>query len=355
MSRSAFLLAQVLALTAAAAVPTLYGLGLTHNGPAQASLLTADASTGALSIVGFEPNASSAIELAAMGDLCAVDSARQMYYYLGDTERGATLVGLSLTDGSERCRSAVALKEIGYVGIGQSLDYDAEQDTLLLTGLDVPPPGPNATANATHSVFRAALGTAEQPTCGPFTRVGHFGVGSFAPMLHGSTLDAHGQRLFVDLAAEQSTTEIGVVSLSTGALSSLIPEGEPQSLVGLSYHAEGGADGALVGVGSLGAGMDGVALRVYDIEANTWRVATLNETFVAAGGNDGEVSAFDSARGLLHCLLYVAPASNASDPALHLASVDVTAAQVVHHAPLGNVGICHDASDSCLLQLAMAP
>ena len=113
MSRSAFLLAHVFALTTAAAVPTLYGLGLTHNAPSQASLLTADASTGTLSIVGFEPNASSAIELAATGDLCAVDTTRRMYYYLGDTERGATLVGLSLDDGTERCRSCQIASWVG--------------------------------------------------------------------------------------------------------------------------------------------------------------------------------------------------------------------------------------------------
>ena len=67
-------------------------------------------------------------QLSGTGDLCAVDAARSVYYYLGDTSEGTTLVGLNLKDGSLACTSLVAVREIGFVGIGQSLNYDPVSD-----------------------------------------------------------------------------------------------------------------------------------------------------------------------------------------------------------------------------------
>lgn len=40
-------------------------------------------------------------ELSGTGDLAVIDAKRKVFYYLGDTTKGTTLVGLSLVDGSE--------------------------------------------------------------------------------------------------------------------------------------------------------------------------------------------------------------------------------------------------------------
>ena len=58
-----------------------------------------------------------------------------MYYYLGDTSDGATLVGLNLKDGELTCTSPIAVREVGFVGIGQSLNYDTVNDALIISGI----------------------------------------------------------------------------------------------------------------------------------------------------------------------------------------------------------------------------
>ena len=52
------------------------------------------------------------------GDLGTIDSTRGVFFYLGDTSGGATLVGLSMQDGTISCSVHVPLREISFVGIG---------------------------------------------------------------------------------------------------------------------------------------------------------------------------------------------------------------------------------------------
>ena len=54
----------------------------------------------------------------ATGDLGTIDSKRGIFYYLGDSSLGTTLVGLSLKDGSMACSTAIPFREIGFVGFG---------------------------------------------------------------------------------------------------------------------------------------------------------------------------------------------------------------------------------------------
>lgn len=358
MPSAAICLATVLSV--AASSPRLWGLGLTHNSPAQVSLLTADSATGALEVVGFEPNASSPIQLAAAGDLYAVDAKRRVYYYLGDTPAGTTLVGLSLDDGAVVCVQPVALTEIQFVGIGQSLDYDSTgAGSLVLTGVA---PRASNTTKATHNVFRVALdgirgggssnSNSGDKKCGAVTKIASFGVADYLPMVHGSTLDAASQRLFVDLAPASAGAEVGVLNLATGKLAAVEPETPAQSLVGLAFDAAAGTDGALVGVASLGGGPEGVALRSFDVATKKWTLTTLPAQFVAAGINDGEVNAFDPVARVLYCTLYVLPTGKDADPTLFTAAIDVATATVLHSHQAGDVGICHGTGDTCLLQLA---
>ena len=84
-----------------------------------------------------------------MGDLTTIDSEKRIFYYLGDTSSGTTLLGLNMKDGSVACQGVVPLREIGYVGIAQSIDYDMENDNLVISGL--------AEGNTTgHSVLRTS-------------------------------------------------------------------------------------------------------------------------------------------------------------------------------------------------------
>ena len=50
-----------------------------------------------------------------------MDTKRGVFYFLGDTHAGTTLVGQALADGALVCAGAVPLKEVGFVGMGQSM------------------------------------------------------------------------------------------------------------------------------------------------------------------------------------------------------------------------------------------
>lgn len=67
--------------------------------------------------------------------------------------------------------------ELGFVGFGQSLNFDAATDTLIISGIVV-----NATTNVTsHLVLRGPAAA-----CGPFVEIGRFGDADYVPMLHAS-------------------------------------------------------------------------------------------------------------------------------------------------------------------------
>ena len=209
------------------ATASMVGLALKANSPATWNLVSVNETSGVLADLG-PPHT----ELASTGDLCAIDSSLGVFYYLGDTSSGTTLVGLSVADGSEVCSSVVSsLEEIGIVGAGQSLDFDPSSNSLILSGV--------YQENGTqHAVLRLLLDTSATTRalamsskdriqmlggCGvddTFKTVSFFGDDAYLPFVHASALDVTGQRLFVTLQpgddeVSTNTLSIGVVDVSS--------------------------------------------------------------------------------------------------------------------------------------------
>ena len=166
---------------------------------------------------------------------------------------GATLVALDLTTGTKRCSAHVDVDEIQFVGFGQTLDLDTTTDTLVLSGIHKD--------NASHAVYRAPA-----KGCGPFRLVGRFGLATYVPMLHASSLDAAGQRLFVTLATGASTAAVGIIDLKAGTMQTVAEGTTPDlrdSLLCLHW------DGHSKVVGVVG-GQGGLAIHALDPQTGTW-------------------------------------------------------------------------------------
>jgi hypothetical protein len=263
-------------------LPTLlYGLAVVQPSPTEVALSVIDPLTGNLTIVG-PPLA----ELFGMSDLVAV--ANGLLFYLGDTRQGATLVGVALANGTTVCTAHVDVAEVQYVGIGQTLDFDATSNTLVLSG--VTPDG------SAHAVYRA-----DATTCGGFKKIGTYGDAKYLPMLHASTLDAKGQRLFVDLAvldeaSNASVPALGVIDL-TGAkpFRVIAEEATPDFhdlLIGMHFDAR---TSSLVGV--LGGGGAPLSLHRFDTTSGQWTATVVTGVpadWNTMGGNSGVVSALDA-------------------------------------------------------------
>ena len=308
--------------TAATAVPTFYGLTLVTNGPATFGLVRVDGTSGEGTVVG-----PAHAELFGCGDLVTI--AHDTLYYLGDTAAGTTLVGLNITDGTEACSRALNLREIGYVGLGQSLDYDARTDTLVLSGIKNNKTG--------HAVYRSVAST-----CGPFTPAGTYGDADYVPMLHSSTLDAAGQRLFVLLStAQNAATSIGVVDLTGKAPLRTIAEGTPSPadvLVGMHFDTK---NQSLVGI----TADPEAGLLLHSLHVNgggTWnpprKLSGVPSSWNALFGNDGSVSTFDMAS---RRIFFIAGTQDGQGNIVSqdLVAVDVDDAAVVSHPQLSPVGL----------------
>ena len=109
-----------LSLAWAAPKDQLFGLSLVKNPPTRAALNTVSAATGNVTVFPGKP----AEVLFGTSDLVAAVPNYGLFYFLGDSSYGATLVALNLTTGAEVCTRS-SLSEVGYVGIGQTLDHDA--------------------------------------------------------------------------------------------------------------------------------------------------------------------------------------------------------------------------------------
>lgn len=307
-----------------AAPPPLYGLALVANGPSKMGLASLNLSTGSGKVIGPAHS-----EIFPAGDLVAV--ANGVLHYLGDTAQGAVLVALNVTSGEKVCSAPVALREIGYVGMGQSLDFDASSNSLILSGVAAQGP------NATHAVYRAAA----DGTCGPFKLVGKFGDAAYIPMLHASSLDVDGQRLFVQLATGQNTVAIGVIDLNqpTGKYLTVIDEGSSPDTSLLCMHWDKQTK-RLLGVA---AGSDGLTMHSLDPSgAGTWEppksLAHVPTYWNTLGGNEGTASAFDAqSRSLVVMAGHVDQHSGAEK--LELATIDVDKLAVVSHPPLASIGM----------------
>jgi hypothetical protein len=186
----------------------LFGVAVVENDPTtRQKLISVDTATGAVrNVTGVLPASTGVDDLSV-----AVDG---VYYFLGDAADGTTLVGVDLQTGEVVCEASPPLREKAFVGIGQTLDYDFRADDLVLSGLAKNLSAP-AGRQVVHKVLRAGLGA----DCGKFTVVGSFGLAAYEPAVHASSIDADGQRLFVDLALDSLGAQaIGVVDLRAGSL-----------------------------------------------------------------------------------------------------------------------------------------
>lgn len=93
------------------------GVALWKNSPVREKLLSLNVTTG-------EAHERTGVLPAIVGTDDLSVAADGVYYFLGDTASGATLVGIDIASGEAICKASVPLREIGFVGIGQTLDYD---------------------------------------------------------------------------------------------------------------------------------------------------------------------------------------------------------------------------------------
>ena len=231
----------VVAPAAAAAAPgSLFGLTMIGNSPARGNMCSIDPATGNVTLVGGLLPA-----LSGTDDCRAIDSKRGIYYYLGDTHQGTTLVGLSLQDGSVKCSNDVPLKEIGFVGIGQGLKYDEKRDRLILVGFVA-----NSTGGVTHQVLIASLADSSKSSgdsCASFTKAGTFPLADNAPMLHSSAYDEASQTLYTTIIPAKGEYALAVVDLAKQQMVRVELEGTPpiDEMSGMSWDAD---TGRLIGI-----------------------------------------------------------------------------------------------------------
>jgi hypothetical protein len=325
--RACYLLALSLGLTCLTDAK-LYGLELVHNSPAQPALITIDDTTGNMSYVGDGKGLN---ELAATGDLRAVDPKRGIYYFLGDTSAGTTLVGLSLKDGTQTCKKTVPqLKEIGFVGFGQSLNYDSKNDRLILSGV-------TKSGNVTgHTVLAASL---TSPCGAGFSSLGTFADADFIPMLHSAALDVAGERLFVLVAPTKSPPQaIAIIDLKAGKMTKTdVDEGPAPAdvLIGMDWDVK---TSSLVGVMPDDKG--GLLLLSLDPVTGKWLVKPVvqpDKPFGLIGGNEGTVNAF--ANGAIYVLVGNPSHDDDKDPEMHVAMIDIAGASMLTHPVLGKLGL----------------
>ena len=297
---------------------------MVHNSPEMPALVSVDAASGSTKLAG-PPLA----PLAATGDLAAVDSKRSVLWYLGDTSAlGTTLAGVSLATGALVCQAQVLVREIGFVGFGQSLNLNAAADTLIISGIVT-----NFTTNkSSHVVYSAS---ADPARCGAALKlIGSFGSDStYVPMCHASALDVASQRLFLGLATGSSSFAVGIVDLKTGALARVDAEdaGSGKQLVGMKFDP---SSGTLVGLASTA---DYAQLELVQLtpESGKWRIRMVNTQFPVVMGNMGSVSAFDAVSGTLYALL----AANTTTQETRLGVVDVATATLTAAPVLQPVGL----------------
>jgi hypothetical protein len=265
-----------------------------------------------------------------MSDLVAV--ANDLLFYLGDTHgaNGTTLVGISLSNGSQVCTAHVDVAEVRYVGIGQTLDYDFTTKTLVLSGITADGKG--------HAVYRA-----DATRCGGFKKLGTYGDATYLPMLHASALDAKGQRLYVDLAvfdqaANASVSALGVVDLTgTKPFTVVAEEATPDYhdlLIGMHFDPR---RSRLVGV--LGGGGNPLSLHAFDVASHGWAAARpvrgVPSEWNVMGGNSGVVSTLDAESRSLYFIAGREYQINATHIGIdyYLASVDVDTAVLRERRP----------------------
>ena len=326
------------------AVAGLYGLSLVHNSPSQPGLVRFDAKTGAATLISPPPVGMS-LPLAATGDLNELDASSGVMYYLGDTGSGTTLAALNVTDGTLLCTRHIAVQELGYVGIGQSLSMDGKRSRLVISGLLQN----KAKTNCTHSVWSLDVATA---VCGgKLVQLGSFGDAIFSPMVHSSAYDAKSGRLFTLLATGKSGPDaVGIIDLSgppgTAALAMKVIDEQPSGASALFALRWDQQTSTVVGLWPIAGGLE---LHALNPLSGKWSAAQVTSEFGALLGNDGTVNAFDPTTGTLYVLVGKVPTSG-GDPVMRIASVNMKANTLKASPPIQTVGLCQ----GCVLSLAWA-
>jgi hypothetical protein len=329
-------------LMGAARSEPVYSMVLSSNSPAKFRLAQLSTTTGMATTIGPEHS-----EVIACGDLVA--TANGLLFYLGDTTAGAMLVALNLTTGEKSCEAPVNLEEIKLVGLGQTLDYDSTTNTLVLSGI-AHESEHRRNGNISHVVFRVSA-----TGCGPFRKVGGYGVADYLPMLHASSLDASGQRLFVTLSKSKTAEAIGVIDLKQegGGGLRLIAEGMAadfhDSLVGMHWDP---SSARLVGVMGVGPSLQ---LHALDPTGKgTWepsrKVLNAPTQWHNLGGNDATASALSFGT---RSLIFLAGFADGKQGPYHfeLASVNIDASAVTSHPAVGPVGM--PGCTNCILALTL--
>ena len=297
---------------------------LVHNGPAQSALFSMDSASGNISLISGGQKA-----MTATGDLRAVDKKRNIYYYLGDTHAGTTLVGLDLTTGNLSCSSVVPLKEIGFVGIGQSLVYDGTRDELILSGIVA-----NSTGGVQHQLLRSVKSPDADPKdCASFTKAGTFPYATTDPMLHSTAYDEATQRLFVLISENKTALGLAVIDMAAGELSKVEVEGEPpvDQLSGMTWDI---LTERLIGI-MPALDSHQINLMSLDPGSGKWGVREMiAPPEWVVGGNLGDVHAYDPSTGKFYAILNDPPSSSGMDGATHIGVIDFTAGVLVSHTVL---------------------
>ena len=306
----------------------IYSLVLASNGPATVALGRLNVSSGGVEIVGGHHTV-----LDGMGSLSCVDPGRRIYYYLGDSSEGTTLLGIDLSTGVEVCKGPIPFKEIGYVGIGQTLDFDTVSKTLVMTGL-VPKPGTNSSSYL-HGVIR----TQGCSAAGGVTTLHHLGTfadADFVPLIHASSIDSAAQQLFLSIATSKTTGGTGVVDLKTLKLSVAPYDSLAHSMVGMQYDKSQDELLSLTTNYSSG-GLDLVSLASTQ-NGFRWKVSPCSDKYDVweLYGNSGTVSAIDVASGYMYALAGVRSGRRQESPT-HLLRVSTRRCKILHSSLVTNL------------------
>lgn len=292
----------------------LYGQSMVHNSPVQAKLVRIDSTEGNLTELG-DPMGPDHGAMGATSDLRAVDTKRGVFYFLGDSHAGTTLVGQALADGALVCAGTVPLAEVGFVGLGQSMTFDWKNDELVLTGLVA-----NSTGGFFHQILRGSLSAGlvgGGAPCAKFKKAGQFWFSSSAPMIHTSALDVENQRLYSLISASKSQIALAVIDLTAQALKSIdLEDGSGRTTNILDGMAWEPKTKRLVGVmpGAQTQHPPTAKLNLVSLDPATGKFDPIRDLVMddAGGapgtvwildGNEGEVHSYDPDSGMYFVLL----------------------------------------------------
>ena len=275
----------------------LYATVLLQNGPSVAGLASVDTKTGVATPVGGKNT--TIPTLLAPGDLAAMDTKTGILYLLGDSEEGATLTGVRVRDGKITCTRHVPFLEVGFVGMGQALAFDAGSNDLVAVGLA----NDTHTGIVSHTVVRGSASA-----CGPFKKVGSFGDAHYLPLIHGAAFDDKAGVLYTTVTI--SPTAFAVMAFDMATAKSRAIAVPPGTFSGIRWDP---LTKMLCGVVQAGGSPGVMELNVLDPKTGKLKSTPLGG-FDAMGGNDGEISAFDAEAGTLYVVMIKSEVGQAAGP-----------------------------------------